>query len=81
LNTIYSIDINKFVGFNKLENLYLEDSKIEYGLFNHLENLKELWLETNNIISIDSNVFVGLNKLENVCLNDNPIILIFPSNV
>ena len=83
-SSIESIDINTFNSYNKLENLYLQDNKLkqlEYGLFNHLLNLKELWLESNNIVSIDRNVFVGLNKLEKVCLSDNPISLLFPSNI
>ena len=82
--SIDSIDINTFKGFNKLEKLFLEDNKLkklEYGLFNHLSNLRELWLESNFIISIDRNVFVGLNLLQKVCLNGNPISLMFPSNI
>ena len=68
-NSIDIIDLNTFKGYNKLEKLHLEDNKIkqlEYGLLNHLVNLKEVWLESNNIVSIDRNVFVGLNKLEKV---------------
>ena len=79
-----SIDVNTFKGYNKLEKLFLDDNKIrqlDYGVFNHLLNLKELWLESNNIVSIDKNVFVGLNQLEKVCLNDNPISVMFPSNI
>ena len=79
-----NIDINTFKGLNNLESLYLNDNKIkqlEYGLFNELYNLKELWLESNNIISIDRNVFAGLNQLEKVCLNDNPINIMFPNNI
>jgi hypothetical protein len=82
--SIDSIDVNTFKGYNKLEKLFLDDNKIrqlDYGVFNHLLNLKELWLESNNIISIDRNVFVGLNQLEKVCLNDNPISVMFPSNI
>jgi hypothetical protein len=83
-SSIDSIDINTFKGYDKLEKLFLEDNKLrklDYGLFNHLLNLRELWLESNIIVSIDRNVFVGLNKLEKVCLNDNPISLMFPSNI
>jgi len=50
--SIDSIDINTFKGYNKLEKLFLEDNKLkklEYGLFNHLSNLRELWLESNII--------------------------------
>jgi len=82
--SIDSIDVNTFKGYNKLEKLFLDDNKIrqlDYGVFNHLLNLKELWLESNNIVSIDRNVFVGLNQLEKVCLNDNPISVMFPSNI
>jgi hypothetical protein len=46
--SIDSIDINTFKGYSKLEKLFLEDNKfnkLEYGLFNHLSNLRELWLE------------------------------------
>jgi hypothetical protein len=46
--SIDSVDINTFKGYNKLEKLFLEDNKLrklEYGLFNHLLNLRELWLE------------------------------------
>jgi Leucine-rich repeat (LRR) protein len=83
-SSIDSIDINTFKGYNKLEKLYLHDNKLrqlEYGLFNNLTNLRELWLESNNIISIDRNVFAGMNKLEKVCLNDNPISLMFPNMI
>ena len=82
--SIDSIDINTFKGYNKLEKLHLEENKIkqlEYGLLNHLESLKEIWLESNIIVSIDRNVFVGLNKLEKVCLNDNPISFMFPNKI
>jgi Leucine-rich repeat (LRR) protein len=82
--SIDTIDINTFIGFTKLEKLYLEENKINQlanGLFNHLESLKEVWLESNNIISIDRNVFVGLNNLEKVCLKDNPISIMFPTNI
>ena len=82
--SIDTIDINTFIGFTKLEKLYLEDNKLkqlENGLFNHLDSLKEVWLESNNIVSIDRNVFVGLNKLEKVCLKDNPISFLFPTNI
>ena len=82
--SIDTIDINTFIGFTKLEKLYLEENKIkqlENGLFNHLESLKEVWLESNIIISIDKNVFVGLNNLEKVCLKDNPISIMFPTNI
>jgi Leucine-rich repeat (LRR) protein len=82
--SIDSIDVNTFKGYNKLEKLFLEDNKLkklEYGLFNHLSNLRELWLESNIIVSIDRNVFVGLNLLQKVCLNDNPISIMFPSNI
>jgi len=82
--SIDTIDINTFIGYTKLEKLFLEENKInqlENGLFNHLESLKEVWLESNNIISIDRNVFVGLNNLEKVCLKDNPISLMFPTNI
>ena len=82
--SIDTVEINTFKGFNKLERLHLEDNKIkqlEYGLLNHLVNLKEVWLESNIIVSIDRNVFVGLNKLEKVCLNDNPISFMFPNNI
>ena len=82
--SIDTIDINTFIGFAKLEKLYLEENKIkqlENGLFNHLESLKEVWLESNIIISIDKNVFVGLNNLEKVCLKDNPISIMFPTNI
>ena len=82
--SIDTVEINTFKGYNKLERLHLEDNKIkqlEYGLLNHLVNLKEVWLESNNIVSIDRNVFVGLNKLEKVCLNDNPISFMFPNNI
>jgi Leucine-rich repeat (LRR) protein len=78
------IDINTFKGYNKLEILYLDNnelSKLEDGLFIHISNLKELWLESNNIISIDKNTFNGLNKLEKVCLNANPISLWMPSRM
>jgi Leucine-rich repeat (LRR) protein len=78
------IDISTFIGFIKLEKIYLEENKINKlanGLFNHLESLKEVWLESNNIISIDRNVFVGLNNLEKVCLKDNPISIMFPTNI
>jgi Leucine-rich repeat (LRR) protein len=81
---IDTIEINTFIGYTKLEKLYLEENKImqlENGLFNHLSSLKEIWLESNNIISIDRNVFVGLNNLEKVCLKDNPISLMFPTNI
>jgi hypothetical protein len=47
--------------YTKLEKLYLEENKIkklENGLFNHLDSLKEVWLESNNIISIDRNVVI-----------------------
>ena len=82
--SIDTIDINTFIGFKKLEKIYLEENKINQlanGLFNHLESLKEVWLESNNIISIDRNVFVGLNNLEKVCLKDNPISIMFPTNI
>ena len=82
--SIDTIDINTFIGFTKLEKLYLEENKINQlanGLFNHLESLKEVWLESNNIISIDRNVFLGLNNLEKVCLKDNPISIMFPTNI
>jgi Leucine-rich repeat (LRR) protein len=82
--SIDTIDINTFIGYTKLEKLYLEENKINQlanGLFNHLESLKEVWLESNNIISIDRNVFVGLNNLEKVCLKDNPISIMFPTNI
>ena len=82
--SIDTIDINTFIGFTKLEKIYLEENKINQlanGLFNHLESLKEVWLESNNIISIDRNVFVGLNNLEKVCLKDNPISIMFPTNI
>ena len=82
--SIDTIDINTFKGYTKLEKLYLEENKIkqlENGLLNHLENLKEIWLEANNIVTIDRNVFVGLNKLEKVCLKDNPISLMFPTSI
>jgi hypothetical protein len=82
--SIDTIDVNTFKGYNKLEKLFLDDNKLrqlDYGVFNHLLNLKELWLESNNIVSIDRNVFVGLNQLEKVCLNDNPISVMFPSNI
>ncbi len=81
---IDTIDINTFKGYTKLEKLYLEENEIqhlEYGLLNHLESLKEVWLESNLIVSIDRNVFDGLNKLEIVCLKDNPISLMFPTNI
>jgi Leucine-rich repeat (LRR) protein len=81
---IDTIDINTFKGYTKLEKLYLEENEIqhlEYGLLNHLESLKEVWLESNLIVSIDRNVFDGLNKLEIVCLKDNPISLTFPTNI
>ncbi len=83
-SSIDSIDLNTFKGYNKLEKLFLHDNKLnklEYGLFNNLTNLRELWLESNNIISIDRNVFVGMNKLEKVCLSDNPISFLFPNNI
>jgi Leucine-rich repeat (LRR) protein len=82
--SIDTIDINTFIGFTKLEKIHLEENKINQlanGLFNHLESLKEVWLESNNIISIDRNVFVGLNNLEKVCLKDNPISIMFPTNI
>ena len=82
--SIDTVEINTFKGYNNLERLHLEENKIkqlEYGLLNHLVNLKEVWLESNNIVSIDRNVFVGLNKLEKVCLNDNPISQMFPGNI
>ena len=82
--SIDTIDVNTFKGYNKLEKLFLDDYKLrqlDYGVFNHLLNLKELWLESNNIVSIDRNVFIGLNQLEKVCLNDNPISVMFPSNI
>jgi Leucine-rich repeat (LRR) protein len=81
---IDTIDINTFKGYTKLEKLYLEENEIqhlEYGLLNHLESLKEVWLESNLIVSIDRNVFDGLNKLEIVCLKDNPISFMFPTNI
>ena len=59
--SIDTIDINTFIGFKKLEKIYLEENKINQlanGLFNHLESLKEVWLESNNIISIDRNVAI-----------------------
>ena len=82
--SIDTIDINTFIGFKNLEKIYLEENKINQlanGLFNHLESLKEVWLESNNIVSIDRNVFVGLNNLEKVCLKDNPISIMFPTNI
>ena len=83
-NSIDIIDSNTFIGYTKLEKLYLEENKIkqlEYGLLNHLVNLKEIWLQSNSIVSINRNVFVGLNKLEKVCLSDNPISQMFPANI
>jgi hypothetical protein len=38
-------------------------------MLNHLSNLREIWLESNNIISIDRNVFIGMNNLERVYLS------------
>jgi Leucine-rich repeat (LRR) protein len=82
--SIDTIEINTFKGYNKLEKLHLEENKIkqlEYGLLNHLVNLKEVWLESNEIVSIVRNVFVGLNKLEKVCLCDNPMSFLFPNKI
>jgi Leucine-rich repeat (LRR) protein len=83
-NSIDSIEINTFKGYDRLEKLFLEDNKlrqVEYGLLNHLSNLKELWLESNNIVSVDRNILDGLDKLEKVCFNNNPISLMYPNKI
>lgn len=82
--SISSIDLATFDGFNKLEILHLEDNKlmkIESGLFDGLKNLREIWLETNNIVSLDKNIFEGSFNLELVCFYDNPISFLFPDSL
>jgi Leucine-rich repeat (LRR) protein len=82
--SIDSIDVLTFNGFNNLKVLRLDNnklSKLENKLFAGLSQLKEVSLESNNLIQINNDVFVGLNNLELVCLSQNPISNIFPENI
>jgi Leucine-rich repeat (LRR) protein len=64
--SIDSIDITTFKGYKKLKKLFLEDNKsrqLEYGLFNHLSILRELWLEFNVIVSIDNDLYNSIQMI------------------
>ena len=46
-----------------------------------LNELEEIWLESNNIVVFDLNSLVGLNKLLKVCIFNNPISKYFPEKL
>ena len=82
-NLISFVDASMFEGmlYNYLKVLSIFTSIYRLIIVKGLNDLEEIWLESNNIVVFDLNSLVGLNKLLKVCIYNNPISKYFPEKL
>jgi hypothetical protein len=77
-NTITSLEINFFDGYDNLDILIMRNCKIQKmdpGAFNPLKKLKTVDLSRNSFTSVPPELFTENPKLQNLTLSNNPLTM------